>query len=166
MARRSYRALTTAMAKSPSTSCYAIRGLAVQLRSELKDICASSHYSILQDSIEAIKQFSWQTIILELQEKLPKLMLFLSTLIPKSAKNVPLMCFIASLLLKSHHLRMALVQCAISVMLYGNGTSKQVHTEERIAGLGVHICINIYVGVQQFTFFKYLYVLPPNTEDC
>ena len=75
------------MAKSPSTSCYAIRGLAIQLRSELKDICASSHYSILQDSIEAIKQFSWQKIILELQEKLPKLMLFLSTLILKSAKK-------------------------------------------------------------------------------
>ena len=43
-----------------------------------------------------------------------------------ASKNKPLICFIMSQLLKQRYPKMAVVQRAISVAMYGNGTSKQV----------------------------------------
>ena len=98
----------------------------MKMRSEMKDINSDAHNSILRDTIEAVKQFSWETVMLELQHKLPTLTLLLARLIPQPVKRIPLLCFVASILLKSHYQRLGLVQRAISVMLYGNGSSKQV----------------------------------------
>jgi len=104
------------MAKSLTTSKSVIVELAMKIRSEMKDINSDAHNLILRDTIEAVYQFSWKTVMLELQHKLSTLTLLL----------IPLFCFVASILLKSRYQRLGLVQHVISVMLYGNSSSKQV----------------------------------------
>ena len=85
-----------------------------------------SHDSILRDNIEAVNHFSWETVWLELLANVPILMQILSALIPNPQDDKPLLCLIASMLLKRRLPKMGLVQRAISLLLYGNGTSKQV----------------------------------------
>ena len=76
--------------------------------------------------MESVKQFSWEAVHEELAKHLPTLMVLLSNLIPKSVEQKPLECLIASQLLKCRHPEMALVQRAVSVMMYGNNVQKQV----------------------------------------
>lgn len=64
--------------------------------------------------------------MLELQECLPTLIQLLQSIIPSPAEHTPLLCLIASQLLKARHGRLGLVQRAVSIMLYGHGTHKQV----------------------------------------
>ena len=59
--------------------------------------------------------------------KIPTLMSLLSKLVGQSSERSPLLCLVASMILKSRHRHMGLVQRAMSVMLYGNGTGKQVN---------------------------------------
>ena len=87
---------------------------------------SDDHGSILRDTNEAVKRFSWETVILELQQNVPTLIKFLQLLVPRPLERKPLISFIASLLLKTRH-QLCLVQRAVSVMLYGNGVGKQVH---------------------------------------
>ena len=75
-----------------------------------------NHNSILRDSHEAVKNFSWETIWLELQLKLPTMVNLLEQLLPNSTKQI--MCFILCVILKRRLPHMALMQCAISIMLY------------------------------------------------
>ena len=82
--------------------------------------------SIFKDSIEALKNFSWEAVHNEFLQHMPTLMAMLSKLIPKFAHHKPLLCTIASQLLKCKYPKMGLVQRAISVMLYGNSVAKQV----------------------------------------
>lgn len=42
-------------------------------------------------------------------------------------KRVMLLCVIVSMMLKKRYPKMALLQRAVSVLLYGNGCSKEVH---------------------------------------
>ena len=65
--------------------------------------------------------------MLELSHKIPTLMSLLSQLVRQPATQKPLLCLLASQLLKSRHHHMGLVQWAVSVMMYGNATAKQVH---------------------------------------
>lgn len=90
-----------------------------KIKTEMKDISSRAHDSILRDTIEAVKHFSWETILIELKEKLQTLISLLTQLI---GQQVPLLCLLASQILKAK----GLVQRAVSVMLYGNGTAKQV----------------------------------------
>ena len=64
--------------------------------------------------------------MLELTKKVPTLMDLLSHIVKQPTEKKPLLCMVASQLLKSRHQRMGLVQRAVSIMMYGNGTSKQV----------------------------------------
>ena len=57
----------------------------------MKDLSSFAHDSILNDSRKAGKWFSWETIRLGFESKLPTLMALLSA---------PLLSFVASLLLK------------------------------------------------------------------
>ena len=96
------------------------------IKREIKIICSMSHDSILRDNIEAVNHFSWETVWLELLANVPILMQILSALIPNPQDDKPLLCLIASMLLKRRLPKMGLVQRAISLLLYGNGNSKQV----------------------------------------
>lgn len=102
--------------------------VATSICSEMKDLSSDKHDSILRDKVEALKCFHWETIMCELEAKLT-LMNLLKLIVPRAEQHRPLLSLIASQLLKSRHQRMGLAQCAVSVMLYGNGTSKQVITK-------------------------------------
>jgi len=53
------------------------------------------------------------------------LMSLLTQLIPCPKKSKPLICMLASQILKSRHPQLGLVQRVVSVLLYGNSTAKQ-----------------------------------------
>ena len=92
----------------------------------MKDISCASHASVLQNSLEVIKQFKWKTVKLELEQKTPTLMSSLSQLVGRASEQSPLICLLVSMIIKSRHNHMGLVQKAVSIMLYGYGTAKQV----------------------------------------
>ncbi len=100
--------------------------VAWKIKAEMRDISSQHHESILLDTVEAVKHFSWETVITELQNMTPTLMHLLMNLIRNPSKNKPLLCLLASQLLKHRFPKLGLVQRAVSVLLYGNGTNKQV----------------------------------------
>ena len=118
--------MAATVVNSPTLCLSIVKKLAVKIKSEMKNISSADHDSILRDSVEAIKHFHWDTVFLELQNKVPTLMSLLKQIVKLPAEKKSLLCFLGSQLLKSRHQHMGLVQRAISVMLYGNGTAKQV----------------------------------------
>lgn len=79
---------------------------------------------MLRDSHEAVKRFSWKTIWLELEAKVPTLFRLLQAILPKADKKF--LSFLISLILKKRCKHMSLVQRVVSVLLYGNAAKKQV----------------------------------------
>ncbi len=104
-----------------------IMEIARKIRSETKSISSATHDSILLDPIEAVKHFSWETVWLELKNKMPTLLKLLQLVITNPSKKKPLICFLVSQILKQRYPKLGLVQRAISIALYGNGTNKQVY---------------------------------------
>ena len=92
----------------------------------MKEICSTTYSSILRDSNEGVKQFNWETIWLELLQKMPTLLNLLACLVKDPNKSKSMLCLIISMILKERLSHMCLVQRGISVLMYGNGTSKQV----------------------------------------
>ena len=70
------------------------------INKELQGICSLNHDSILRDDFEAVKQFSWETVWIELTNNMPTLMAILTGLVPNACDNKPFLCFVASMLLK------------------------------------------------------------------
>lgn len=99
-----------------------------QVKKEICGLCSMERETVLRDSIEAVKFFSWETIWLELEHCIPTLMTLLKLLVKHPGCNKPLLCFLASMLLKQRSPKLSLVQKAISILMYGNGTSKEVST--------------------------------------
>ena len=93
----------------------------------MKHMSSDNHDSILRDAymVEALKHFDWERVRMELK-KLPILLTLLKQIVPWPAEQKPLLCLVVSQLLKSRHQRLGLVQRAVSIMLYGNSSSKQV----------------------------------------
>ena len=114
------------MVRSTAVSEKVILAVAQKIRTEIKSINSAEHDSILLDSIEALKNFSWESIWLELSSKTPTLVKLLQLLVTNSSKKKPLMSFIVCQLLKQQYPKLCLVQRAVSIALFGNGTSKQV----------------------------------------
>ena len=140
LTRKSYPSLAATLVNSPIMINSLIRQLAIKIRTEMKDISSDDHDSILRDSIEAIKHFSWETVYLELSRNIPTLMSLLRQLVKQPAKKKPLLCCLASQLLKSRHQRLGLVQRAVSVMMYGNGTAKQVRDCHSLTTVSYNYC--------------------------
>ena len=126
LARRNYKSLASTMFTSAEFTKSAMVKLTCRIRDEMQKMSSDAHDSILRDRIEAVKQFSWETVYLEYCKMIPTLIFFLESFIPNLKSKKIFICFVASLLLKCRHQRMGLVQRAISVMLYGNGSTKQV----------------------------------------
>ena len=126
---RTYQSMASAVTSSPRMLQPIVTQIATKIKLEMKDISSQAHDSILRDSVEAVKYFHWETVMLELQRKMSTLtcMSLLSLLVQQPAEKKPLLCFLASQLLKTRHPHMGLVQRAVSVMMYVNGTAKQVH---------------------------------------
>ena len=125
LSRKSYRSLATDLLDSPFKRKNLLTQLALRIKKEMKDLASDEYDTILKDTV---KMFSWETVKLELTRKMPTLTSLLSQLVPKPEEHTALICMIASQLLKCRHRQLCLVQRAVSVMFYGNGTVKQVTT--------------------------------------
>ena len=141
LGRRCYKAAATQLSTHKQTKMYAIGSLALQVRKEMSDICSLQHNSLLRDSHKAIKEFSWQAIQTEFAYKLPTLLALLKGILPKSDDKF--LTFVIAMILKKKCKHMSLVQHVISVLLYGNATSKEVDNM-------FMMCINHFIclGVQ------------------
>ena len=53
----------TSLASSLVSSDIVINQVAQKVREEMKYLCSKKHNSIIQDSHEAVKRFSWETIM-------------------------------------------------------------------------------------------------------
>ena len=126
LSRKFYGSTASALVNSPTTAHSIITKLAIRIKEEMKAISSCSHDSVLKDTSEAVKHFDWETVRLEFLQKIPTLMSLLSQVVGQATKRSPLISLLASMILKSRHQRMGLIQRAVSVMLYGNGTAKQV----------------------------------------
>lgn len=125
LARRSYRSFSTSVVNSKLYTRNIVRQMAQTIKGEIKSITSEKEGSIIKGEICALQQFQWESILLHFQRCMPTLMLLLKMLIPDSRKT-PLLCTIASQILKCHKRKMSLLQQAISLLLYGSGTKKQV----------------------------------------
>ena len=125
-----------------------------KIKAEMKHMSSDDYDSILRDSytVEALKHFNWETVMLELEKKLPILLTILKQIVPRPTEQRPLLCLVASQLLKSRHQRLGLVQRAVSIMLYGNGSSKQVRKLAVCKWLLLMLCIiyslQVYMNLQ------------------
>ena len=124
-ARRCYQAVAATAAKSAPTSEKIMREVARTIRREMEDLASADHDSILRDTTEAVKHISWETIALELKKTVPTLMSLLRSLVRNESQ--PFISSLACQLIKDHHPKLELMQRAVSVLLYGNGTSKHVN---------------------------------------
>lgn len=91
----------------------------------MKHMSSDNQDSILRGTymFESLKHFNWETVMLELEKQLPMLLTLLKQNCATTSKSKSLE---ASKLLKSGHQQLGLVQRVVSIMLYGNGSSKQV----------------------------------------
>ena len=87
----------------------------------MKEICSQTYNSILGDSNEAVKHFSWNCY--------RKCLLYLTCL---HAWLKIQTSQIISMILKEQLSHMCLVQRGMSVLMYGNGTNKQVRVTNYI----------------------------------
>lgn len=122
--RKTYGVLSSSLTNSNQAGDKILLAIIKLLKSEMKKICSVSHDSILRDGYEGVKLFSWETVWQELMSNMPTLMAILTELVPQ---DKPVVCLVASMLLKKRLPKMGLVQRAVSLLLYGNGTNKQVH---------------------------------------
>ena len=142
--------------------------IAAKIKSEMKELSSDAHDFILRDTVEVVKRFSWELVKLELENKVPTLMTLLAEMVGKPAERTPLIRFIASQLLKCNHQRISLVPCAISVMLYGNGTSKQVRIIISITSsfICIALCTTNHIVLHRMRVEQCTGVLKPATTQC
>ena len=120
-----------------------------QARFEMKNICSLNHNSILRSSNETLKQFSWISIWKEVQRNVPTLVKLIKCLLPKS--DFKFVAMLIARILKKHCKQMSLVQRAISVLLFGNATNKQVIISEH------HLEITLYNTYRYTSAYSHLW---------
>ena len=81
--------MAATVVNSPTLCLSIVKKLAVKIKSEMKNISSADHDSILRDSVEAIKHFHWDTVFLELQNKVPTLMSLLKQIVKLPAEKKP-----------------------------------------------------------------------------
>lgn len=124
LSRKNFRACGNKIVQSKELQKPVLGALTRQVLTEMKSFSSSNNVTLLRDSDEALKQFSWESIWLEIQRKLPVLLSFLQQVLPKAETRF--MCFLICMMLKNHCKHLSLVQRAVSVLFYGNGCRKQV----------------------------------------
>ena len=124
--RGSYPSLAMSVAQSCRTGDSVLLAVAKSIRKEIKHLYSQTHNSILRDDHEGIKRFSWDTVWAELIAQTPTLVKLLSLMVKTPVKDKPLLCLMASMILKHYCPKVSLVQRAVSVLLYGCATPKKV----------------------------------------
>ena len=105
---------------------------AKMLIKEIKSLSKKDSNSCLQNTEDVLHSFEWDFVWYELESKAPTMLNFFRLLFRGAPKA--LICFAISMVLKWRVPRLGLVQRVVSVLLYGNGATKQVGL------LGVHYC--------------------------
>lgn len=78
--------------------------LVLKIKCETKKLSSIAYYnSILRNSDDAAKNFSWEVVLDELLSKSPTLMSLVMKLIPKPVQSKPLLCILALQILKARH---------------------------------------------------------------
>ena len=90
----------------------------------MNGICSTLNKSILRSPNNVIKEFSWIKVWNEFQRRVPILVKLMKHIMPNA--NVRLLAFIISMILKRCCKHMSFVQRAMSVVLFGSGTAKEV----------------------------------------
>ena len=126
IARRNYKSTFDTLMSTKPVSHSITTSFARQIKCEIISFCSLERNAILRDDIETIKNFDWETVWLEIQNRVPTLFSILTKVIGSAENHKPLLCLIVSMILKHHSPKICLVQRAISVLLCGNGTSKTV----------------------------------------
>jgi len=119
--------------KPSSISNHVLQEVVAKIKAEMHE--TEEHDSILRDTVEGIKHFSWDTITLELQRKVPTLMQFLCLLVNMQASYMylsPSFKFLLSIstskvspLKVSSHAELF----HFNMLVYGNWSSKQVQIQ-------------------------------------
>ena len=115
LARKKFLSSASTLVQSPRIIKSIISKLTIKIREEMKHVSSGGHDSILRDSVEAVKHFNWETVRLELLQQTPTLMSLLTQLVGRASERCPLLCLLASMICKSRHQHMGLVQRAMSV---------------------------------------------------
>lgn len=124
--RRTHSTISSSVVNSPSTANLVLLDVSKKIIKEIKQFNASDSILKNEYTVEALKYFDWERIWREFMVNIPTLMNFFQYIVPRPTENIPLICLMVSQLLKSRHSQLGLVQRAVSVTLYGHGTSKQV----------------------------------------
>lgn len=117
------------MAKSSLHCNLMIRALARVVSNEVKAVSANPSATIFSNSKEEVLTFSWDKVWSELVTCAPVLMKLLGSLLMQPTESKPMLCLMASMLLKKNR-SLAFVQRCMSILLYGNGCSKQVSSAQ------------------------------------
>ena len=96
LARRRYKPLSFTIVNLSTTPKLIITEVAINIKSEVKDISSNSHGSVLKDTVQGVKHFSWETITLEILNKMPTLMLLPMKLVPQSPQQKALLFYCLS----------------------------------------------------------------------
>ena len=123
MARRSYPSMAKSVVEGFTE--HTVTALSKKVNLELNEICSSTSNSILKQHCNG-NNFSWDNIWSEIEQQLPTLLSFLTSVIKDASSHKPLVCMIVSMILKHKNHNFALVKGVVSVLLYGNSTHKQV----------------------------------------
>ncbi len=127
--RRTHSTIASSVVNSPSTANQVLLDVSKKIIEEMKQFSASDSILNNKYSVEALKYFDWERIWMEFEKNIPTLINFFRYIVPHPSENIPLICLMASQVLKSWHSQLGLVQRAVSVMLHGHGTSKQVSVD-------------------------------------
>ena len=100
MTNENFQAAARHVASFRKTKYHTMAAVVQQIRSEMKDICSKKHNSLLRidrlsnqsNEEEAVKNFNWRTVWIELIRNVPILVGFLCILLPKSSKKF--VCFV------------------------------------------------------------------------
>ena len=102
----------------------------LMVRKELQGICSDIYNSIFcEHSVASIKQFNWDTLISELEDKTPLTLHLLQNCFPHQAKSevtYPVICMCMAILMKGRNQKMCMLQAMVSLILYAGHAGKQV----------------------------------------
>ena len=128
LARRSKRKLAGECLRDDKTRHSIILSLQKLIQTELKKL-SSMQSSLLDQSPDTLKSFTWNAIYDELKKNAPIFLSFLmaatQTKTPRS-NRIAVMCVCASVILKYRFKRINLFQKIVSLVLYAGHCSKQV----------------------------------------
>lgn len=89
----------TAISAKPAITNAVILSMSKCILKEIKQLCSLNRCSLLRDDVEAVKNFSWETVWGEMTRDLPTFVFLLQCLIKHPADHKPLICLIISMIL-------------------------------------------------------------------